>query len=45
MSTVDAAVGPEGMNFPSWKLHPLKGELAGHWAVKIDKSWRLSFYL
>jgi toxin HigB-1 len=43
LGALDAAVGPDGMNFPGWKLHPLKGELAGHWAVRIDKSWRLTF--
>ena len=31
------------MAFPGWKLHPLKGDLAGHWAVWVDKIWRLTF--
>lgn len=25
------------------RLHPLKGRLAGHWAVWVDENWRLTF--
>jgi proteic killer suppression protein len=32
------------MGLPGWRLHPLKGRLAGHWAVWVDKNWRLMFY-
>ena len=28
---------------PGWKLHPLKGDLAGHWAVTVNGNWRLTF--
>ncbi len=31
------------MNLPGWKLHPLKGSLAGHWAVSVSGNWRLTF--
>jgi proteic killer suppression protein len=24
-------------------LHPLKGELAGHWSVRVSGNWRLTF--
>ena len=24
-------------------LHPLKGNLEGHWAVRVSGSWRLTF--
>lgn len=24
-------------------LHPLKGDLKGHWAVKVSGNWRLTF--
>jgi len=24
-------------------LHPLKGSLVGHWAVKVNGNWRLTF--
>jgi proteic killer suppression protein len=28
---------------PLWKLHELKGKLAGHWSIWINGSWRLTF--
>ena len=29
--------------FPGWKLHPLKGGLAGFWSLKVTGNWRLVF--
>jgi proteic killer suppression protein len=43
LGRLDAAAGPADMDLPGWKLHPLKGELAGHWAVWVDENWRLTF--
>jgi proteic killer suppression protein len=31
------------MNVPGWNLHPLKGNLAGHWSVKVNGNWRMVF--
>jgi len=31
------------MNIPGWKLHPLIGELAGHYAVWVNANWRMTF--
>ena len=31
------------MNLAGWKLHPLKGELAGFWSVWVSGNWRLIF--
>ena len=31
------------MAAPGWKLHPLKGKLANHWAVSVSGNWRLTF--
>ena len=31
------------MNAPGWKLHPLKGDLAGRWAIWVSGNWRLTF--
>lgn len=33
LARLDTAVGAEDMDLPGWKLHALKGELKGHWAV------------
>ena len=43
LARLDTAGGPEDMALPGWRLHPLKGELAGHWAVWVDENWRLTF--
>jgi proteic killer suppression protein len=31
------------MDLPGWRLHALKGELAGHWSVHVSGNWRLTF--
>lgn len=43
LTTLAAAVGPQGMNQPGWHLHRLTGTLAGHWAVNVNGNWRLTF--
>ena len=43
LSALDAAVGPQGMSLPGWKLHRLSGDLAGHWSVWVSGNWRLTF--
>lgn len=40
---LNAAADPLDMSFPGWYLHPLKGELAGHWSVRVSGNWRLTF--
>jgi proteic killer suppression protein len=40
---LDNAKKPEDMNAPGWKLHPLRGELEGHWAVSVSGNWRITF--
>ena len=40
---LDAASAPNDMAVPGWKLHPLKGKLADHWAVWVNGNWRLTF--
>ena len=31
------------MNLPGWKLHPLGGDLAGHYSVWVNANWRVTF--
>ena len=33
----------EDMNAPGWRLHPLRGELDGHWSIDVSGNWRLTF--
>ena len=37
------ATKPEDMNLPGWDWHPLKSDLAGHWAVSVNGNWKLTF--
>jgi len=43
LGRLDAAGAPADMDLPGWRLHPLKGELAGYWAVWVDENWRMTF--
>lgn len=43
LAALDNAVAPEDLNVPGWRLHPLTGKLAGHWAVTVNGNWRLVF--
>jgi proteic killer suppression protein len=40
---LDNAKSEKDMNAPGWKLHPLHGDLEGHWAVSVSGNWRLTF--
>ena len=31
------------MDLPGFRLHPLKGDLAGFWSVTVSGNWRLVF--
>ena len=43
LTMLDNARQPEDMNAPGNDLHPLKGNLAGHWSVSVSGNWRLTF--
>lgn len=31
------------MDLPGFRLHPLKGDLAGNWSVTVSGNWRIVF--
>jgi proteic killer suppression protein len=43
LAKLDSSPGVTDMDMPGWRLHPLKGDLAGHWAVWVSGNWRLTF--
>jgi len=43
LSRLDDATNATDMDAPGWKLHVLKGDLKGYWAVWVDENWRLTF--
>jgi len=43
LDLLHAAKEPSDMGFPGSFLHPLKGKLKGHWAVRVSGNWRVVF--
>lgn len=43
LAQLDQAASNQDMNLPGWRLHQLKGDLAGHWSVWVNGNWRLTF--
>lgn len=43
LDRLDDAVAPSDMSLPGFGLHPLKGDLAGYWAVRVSRNWRIVF--
>jgi len=43
LAALDQANVIEDMNRPSFRLHPLKGELKGFWAVTVRANLRIIF--
>jgi toxin HigB-1 len=43
LDRLDAAHQVEDMRYPGSDLHPLRGNLAGYWAVKVSGNWRIIF--
>jgi toxin HigB-1 len=43
LALLQRASRPEDMDLPGYRLHPLKGELAGFWSVTLRANWRIIF--
>lgn len=43
LTVLHAAISIQDLNVPGYGLHQLKGNLKGHWAVKISGNWRITF--
>ena len=40
---LDTAQCIDDMNLPGFRLHLLKGNKAGLWAIDVNKNWRITF--
>jgi toxin HigB-1 len=40
---LDGATRPERLDIPGFRLHPLRGDLAGYWSVTVRGNWRIVF--
>jgi len=45
LARLDAASTVADMDVPGFRLHALKGELKGFWAVTVRANWRVIFRL
>ncbi len=43
LGRLDMATKAEAMNLPGYRLHSLKGDLLGYWAVTVRANWRIIF--
>ncbi len=43
LARLNEAMAIQDMGLPGYRLHPLKGELAGYWAVSVSGHWRIVF--
>ena len=40
---LDTASCIEDMDLPGFRLHPLKGDRKGLWAIDVNRNWRIVF--
>jgi toxin HigB-1 len=43
LACLDAATRVEDMDLLGFRLHPLKDELKGYWAIIVRANWRVNF--
>ena len=43
LARLEEASEVDNMDLPGFRLHPLKGDLAGFWSVTVSGNWRLIF--
>ena len=43
LAGLDRSRGPADMDLPGFRLHSLRGALAGHHAVRVSGNWRVTF--
>jgi len=43
LAMLNAAGSPSDLDAPGLRLHPLKGDRKGRWAVDVSGNWRITF--
>jgi proteic killer suppression protein len=43
LARLDEADEVNNMDLPGFRLHPLRGDMAGFWAVTVQANWRIIF--
>ena len=43
LAALDTAHTVDDLDIPGFRLHPLKGEMQGRWAITVSGNWRVTF--
>ena len=43
LARMDIAEQPNDLDLPGYRLHPLRGDLAGMWSISVSGNWRIIF--
>ena len=43
LDDLEATTSPDDLRIPGYRLHPLSGDLAGHWSIRVSANRRLTF--
>ena len=43
LAAIDTATCIDDIDLPGFRLHPLKGDREGLWAIDVSKNWRVVF--
>ncbi len=43
LGALDRATEPGELDLPGYHLHELKADLAGFWAIRVSRNWRITF--
>jgi proteic killer suppression protein len=43
LAALDTASSIDDLDLPGFRLHPLKGDKQGLWAIDVSKNWRITF--
>jgi len=43
LARLSNAKEPKHLDLPGWRLHPLKGEMAGYLSITVSANWRIVF--
>jgi toxin HigB-1 len=44
LALLDAAQNMADLDYPTFRLHPLKGDLKGFWSMTVRANWRIIFH-
>ncbi len=43
LAALDTATTIDDMDIPGFRLHPLQGSDKGHWSIRVNGNWRVTF--